>query len=64
MKISYQNIKDILTPKEMKNVLGGSSCMVKCSDNSVHILNCASLSDCEEQCWEKCGGGGWGISCD
>ena len=24
MKISYKSVKDILTPKEMKNVLGGS----------------------------------------
>ena len=61
--ISLNGLQKVLSPKEMKNITGGSGCTVVCSDNSQYGINCANTIDCEEQCWEKCGGGGWMTNC-
>jgi len=60
-KINLDLLKIVLTPKEMKNVTGGS-CTVRC-DGEDHDINCDSLSDCESQAYALCGDGGWMTDC-
>ena len=54
MKISYQSIKEILTPKEMKNVTGGSEyCYLRCYQGSeAFIVNAcpSSKEDLDTAC--------------
>ena len=62
-KISYNSLEKVLTPKEMKNITGGS-CMVKCASNGLyHYLECWDILDCESQCYAKCGDSGWYTTC-
>ena len=65
-KISFSGLKKVLSPKEMKNVTGGSgggSCQVQCSDNQIHDICCSDISDCIDECWSVCGDGGWSTNC-
>ena len=39
-KISYNTLKDVLKPKQMKNILGGSG-DIDCSDCSGDAYNCS-----------------------
>ena len=61
-KISLNALKVLLTPKEMKNVTGGSGCTVQCGDFSREI-ECQDILDCESQCFALCGDGGWMTNC-
>ena len=56
-KINLDVLKNVLTPKEMKNITGGS-CAVDCK-GSWHELNCDEPSDCESQAYAVCGDSGW-----
>ena len=61
--ISIDALKKVLSPKEMKNVTGGSgSCTCVCGANSGPIT-CSGIADCEEQCYWRCGDGGWMTNC-
>ena len=65
--ISIDALKKVLSPKEMKNVLGGSGggdCLVQCGDNGqVYPITCWDILDCESQCYAKCGDCGWSTNC-
>ena len=50
MKISYQSIKDILSPREMKNVTGGSE---PTGGNGGYI-----------ECYARCRGEDYEINCN
>ena len=51
MKISYRSVSDILSPKEMKNVLGGSSSHCHCSDGNSKSIDSCSKDGCDEKCY-------------
>ena len=53
MKISYKSISDILSPKEMKNVLGGSGYVICVCDHTSYTI--PSVTSCDDvNCNEKC----------
>ena len=63
MKISYKSISDILSPKEMKNVLGGSGGVV-CQCGNGQSVPIENVTSCDEvNCDEKCGVTGDGGTC-
>ena len=55
-KISLRGISELLSEKELKNVMGGSSkCCYSKSWTSSTTYSCSSASDCES----KAGASGW-----
>ena len=51
-KISFSGLKKVLTPKEMKNITGGSDCSpTNCGGMTVH---------CSGSCWADA----WCAGCD
>ena len=63
MKISYKSVSDILSPKEMRNISGGSGgCggdyCCKCKPPAVGMYECyGSKSACDASLAEWCEGG-------
>jgi hypothetical protein len=53
-KISYSGLKNVLSPKQMKNVLGGSGGL--CPDDFPYIFRCSddSLRCCKIDDVNKC----------
>ena len=49
-KISLETLKILLTPKEMKNVLGGSDSGPMCGGKA-----CSNASDCKDVLTQRCG---------
>ena len=49
-KITLNGLNKILTPKEMKNILGGSSSHCHCSDGSSKSIPSCSKDGCNELC--------------
>ena len=64
MLIVLNELKKVLGEKEMKNVLGGSggSCTVSCNGTS-YLIECYSISQCDDKAYEICGNGGWMTTC-
>ena len=58
-RISLNGLKNVLSPKEMKNLMGGSDLYCTCDDGTAawHCINHAPGSDCgvKEYCYP--GGG-------
>ena len=64
-KINFSSIQKTLSPKEMKNVLGGSGgcCFVACANGGGATINCDGPADCASQCDAICGDDGWQTNC-
>ena len=62
-KINFRSLEKVLTPKEMKNVVGGGSCTVCCGGGGCGLVWCLGTSHCVDIAWEKCGSNGWTHDC-
>ena len=62
-KINFRSLEAVLTPKEMKNILGGT-CTVQCAGTTkVFSIDCCSMADCDDKAYVICGDSGWGTDC-
>ena len=51
-KINLEGLKNVLSPKEMKNVKGGSGGTCHCTGGGIHHVDECSKSICEGYCGE------------
>ena len=62
-KIVLNELKKVLSEKEMKHVTGGSgSCTVSCNGTN-YLIVCYSLEQCDDKAYALCGDGGWTTTC-
>ena len=49
-KMSFKNIKDVLSRDEMKEIMAGSGCDIQCYCNGTYVGRVCSASDCQFVC--------------
>ena len=63
-KIVLNELKKVLSEKELKHITGGyESCTVCCGNGGCQEVYCLGMYHCLDKAWEVCGATGWTTNC-